>query len=369
MGWPAKFARLWADAGQAHAQCGRTRLAQVMDLLNLALSPARLGPGDYYSYRLFESGLSAKQKQEFVGWRRESVLDALNKPDWHCLGLDKVLMAALMAEQGLACPVTRAIYLKGRIRRIGQAQALRSDAELQGWLRDPTHYPFFGKPSASGFGRGAVFAQSYDAANDVVRLRSGAGIAVVEFSEHRHDREQLGYLFQTPLTTDPRLQPALGELPTSLRMMVLYDEVEGPLVHRVFWKLPVGHNMNDNFNDGVTGNLAAGLDVESGRIIRVVNGSGLRLREVRQHPDTGVDLLTLAVPDWTHVQTFVKQLALLFPQLRFQQWDIALTSQGPVALELNLFGTGGCELSQVLERRGLVDATMQRFLRRHGLLH
>ena len=346
---------------------GLSAMRQLLDIWQLGRSPARLGPGDYYIYRLFDPQLSLAQKVEFAGWRMESVLDALNDPRWACLGLDKILTAELLAAQGLRCASTIAVYRPGRVRRVGQAAVLSDEASLRAWLRDARNYPFFSKPSASGFGRGACFALGYEASSDSLVLRDGERLAVDAFDLHRADQERLGYLFQRPLRTDPRLQPALGDLVTSLRVMVLYDEDEGPLIHRAFWKLPTGSNMMDNYNNGATGNLAAGLDMASGRITRVINGIGLELREVRQHPDSGADLHTIAVPDWQELKRYVSQLAVVFPLLRFQQWDIALSDQGPMALELNLFATGGSELSQLLYRRGLVDETMRRFLRRHGL--
>ncbi len=350
---------------EVHAQGGPTPWRQLRDIARVTLSEARLGPGDYYTYRLFDPELTPGAVAEFVGWRMEPRLDRLNDRAWACLGLDKVLTTELLAAQGLRCTETRAVYLPGRTRLLQSARPLGDLAELQAWLREPAHYPFFGKPSASGFGRGACFAERYDPAADAVCLRSGERLAVADFAAPRFDLERLGYLLQTPVAPDPRLVPQIGSLATSLRVMVLLDEVEGPLIHRAFWKLPTGTNMNDNFNDGRTGNLAAGLDLGDGRVTRVVTGSGLRRREVQRHPDTGADLLALQVPDWPAVRAFVERAALVFPKLRFQQWDIALADGGPLALELNLFATGGGELSQIIERRGLLDATMRRFLARH----
>ena len=363
-----KLAAHFRHARQAQAQSGVSPLKQWRELLRLRSGLGRIGPGDYYTYRLFEPDLNMQQKAEFAGWQREAVLDGLNERSWHSLGLDKVLTTELLSAQGLRCTTTRAVYLPGRERLLQRAQALRSKAELQQWLREPAHYPFFGKPAASGFGRGACYATAYDPASDSLLLRNGERLAVDAFAQDGFDHEKLGYLFQQPVEPDPRLRAALGGIVTSLRMMVLCDDTHAPQIHRVFWKLPTGVNMNDNFNDGRSGNLAAAIDTGSGRITRVINGSGLHLRDVRQHPDSGADLHDVSVPDWPAVQAFVLRAALIFPKLRFQQWDIALSDEGPLALEMNLFGTGGGDLSQLLYRRGLLDATMQGFLRRRGLM-
>lgn len=368
MGVAQRLKTYLALAQRASDEHGVAVLTQLRELRQLRRSLGRIGPADYYNYRLFDPQLSLADKGRFAGWRMEAVLDALNDRHWACLGLDKVLTTALLDAQGLRCTETLAIYSPMRPRLLQQATALTHEAQLQDWLRDGRNYPFFSKPAASGFGRGACFALRYDAASDSIEQRNGERLPVSGFELHRSDHEQLGYLFQRPVEPDATLRPALGDIVTSLRIMLLCDEQEGPLIHRVFWKLPTGRNMQDNYNDGRGGNLAAAVDLHSGRIQRVINGSGLDLRELREHPDSGADLHTLSIPGWAEVQAFVARAALLFPKLRYQQWDIALSAQGPLALELNLFGTGGSELSQLLYRRGLLDETLCRFLLRRGLL-
>jgi len=307
------------------------------------------------------------EKERFVGWKTESRLDALNERSWHCLGLDKVLMYSLFQSNGIRHPETRAIYLSGRGRPLPGASSLKTSEELRSWLRTAANYPFFSKPSASGFARGAFFADHYDPAQDRVVFKDGGSARVDDFENLFDDVEHLGYLFQTPIRPDSRLVGNLGSIVSSLRMMVLYDEVQGPLLHRCFWKLPTGTNTHDNYDGGRTGNLAAGIDHQTGRIMRAITGFGLDEVEVTHHPDSGVPLTSLCVPDWDKVVDFTLQSALTLPKLRFQQWDISLSEEGPMALEVNLFGTGGGTASQLIYRKGLLDETMNSFLSRHGL--
>jgi len=354
-----------ALARRVSTEHGIPSLHQFLEIARLSRAPGRIGPGDYYSYRLFEKALSAAEKEEFVGWKGESRLDALNDPKWHCLGLDKVLMYSLFQSLDIRIPETRAIYLPERIRPLAGSIALETPAALHAWLKDPANYPFFSKPSASGFGRGAFFAEGYDNASDCVLFRDGSQLRIDDFIGEFHDIERLGYLFQTPVEANTRLVPSLGKLVTSLRMIVLCDAYQAPILHRCFWKLPTGNNTHDNYNGGLTGNLAAAIDRHTGQIVRVINGTGLDVVEVDSHPDTGVSLKTLSVPDWQQVLDFTFRAALTLPKLRFQQWDIALSDDGPLVLEVNLFGTGGCDLTQLLYRKGLWDDKMSAFLSRH----
>ena len=346
---------------------GISPMRQLVEIIHLSRSLQRIGPGDYYAYRLFEDSLPMSEKERFVGWRAESRLDALNESEWHCLGLDKVLMYGLFNSNGIRFPETRAIYLPGRCRPLVGAMAITTPEDLRSWLRDPANYPFFSKPAASGFARGAYFAERYDAQADQVVFKGGASVKVNDFEGLFCDVERLGYLFQVPIRQDPRLVPSLGCIVSSLRMMVLLDEDQGPLLHRCFWKLPTGANTHDNYEGGRSGNLAAGIDHRTGGITRAITGFGLDVVEVTHHPDSGAPLSTLYVPDWEAVVSFTFQAALALPKLRFQQWDISLSDQGPVALEVNLFGSGGGTASQLVYRKGLLDETMQSFLSRHGL--
>lgn len=359
-----KISEYVAQARAVERRFGISVFHQFAEIARLRRGQGRIGPGDYYAYRLYDPEIAEEEKQRFVGWQAEAMLDALNDPRWHCLGLDKVLMYALFRDSGIRVPETQAIYLPGHKRILSGATCLSSEAELHAWLRDPANYPFFSKPSASGFGRGALLAKGYEGGDDAIMLNDGTRIQVASFGQEFHDVEHLGYLFQVPLDHDRRLASTLGQIPSSLRIMVLIDEEEGPLIHRTFWKIPTGRNYSDNFNSGKSGNLAAAIDAESGRVIRVINGVGLDLREIDVHPDSGARLRDMAIPDWQEVKKFALASSRVLPKLRFQQWDIALTNEGPVALEVNLFSTGGGDLTQMLYRKGLLDETMRRFLRR-----
>lgn len=356
----------WHTAGRIRREFGVGRLRQLVECARLARGPGRIGPGDYFNYRLFDPALAFEEKRRFAGWRAEARLDALNDRRWCGLALDKVLIYALLGEQGLPIPDTRAILCRGAERALTGARALAGTTALKSWLAEPAHYPFFSKPAASGFARGTFCARRL-LPDGRIELAGAPPKTIEAFCAALPDQEKLGYLFQTPLRTDARLVDTLGAPLSSLRVMVLADEKTAPRIHRAFWKLATGANISDNYNGGRTGNLAAALELTSGRIMRVINGTGLALREIERHPDTGERLAGLAVPDWPAVRSLVLRAALLLPKLRFQHWDVALTDAGPVLLEVNLFGTQGGELSQLLEQRGLIDDDMQSMLQRHRL--
>jgi len=55
-----------------------------------------------------------------------------------------------------------------------------------------------------------------------------------------------------------------------------------------------------------------------------------------RHPDSGFIFENFQVPDWNIIRTFALECALKLPQFTYLGWDIALTDDGPVAIEANL---------------------------------
>jgi len=133
----------------------------------------------------------------------------------------------------------------------------------------------------------------------------------------------------------------------------------GPRLFRAIWKIPTGANMVDNFDRGMLGNLVARVDPETGRILRVIGGSGVGKREVRTHPDTGRSFEGFAIPEWDRVRALCLQAATIFPALRLQFWDIALGAEGPVVLEVNI--GGNLDGPQQVADSGVLDADLEAF--------
>ncbi len=55
------------------------------------------------------------------------------------------------------------------------------------------------------------------------------------------------------------------------------------------------------------------------------------------HPDTNFSFKNYSIKKWKEIIEFVKQSAKKLPQFTYIGWDIALTKQGPIAIEANIF--------------------------------
>ena len=109
-------------------------------------------------------------------------------------------------------------------------------------------------------------------------------VPVEKFAAEVDAYRRHGYIFQELLRPHPDLTTICGDRLSTARVVVLVHE-DGPRILHAVWKIPVGQNPADNF--WRTGNMLGLVDATSGRVTRVVQGSGPDRTEVEVHPDTG----------------------------------------------------------------------------------
>lgn len=92
----------------------------------------------------------------------------------------------------------------------------------------------------------------------------------------------------------------------------------------------------NNFIDNMAaGNLAAQVDLESGKICGHAYYSDMTKQEQERHPYTKKVFNGYQIPFFDEAITMVKKAALRFPQNRSIGWDVAITGAGPQLLEAN----------------------------------
>lgn len=119
-------------------------------------------------------------------------------------------------------------------------------------------------------------------------------------------------------------------------------------------KVTVGQCITDNFSKGTSGNLLAGIDVETGRITAAW-GSTRRdwpvMTSFSRHPETGQPIEGFELPFWKDLVRVALRAQESLPELKSLGWDIAATTDGIVLVEAN--GTYDVSILQIAHQRGL----------------
>lgn len=337
---------------------GKSLVQLVREIARLSWGEGKLQANEYFLYQLYDDRrFSAEAKKTFLGTDRlGQLLNALNMP-WPEIANDKPTITALLRGHDLPIPETQA--MRHAERHFPGAKALRCVKDVEQFLRHQARYPLFGKPTDSRCSLGVANLERYEAISDCVITKQGQSVLVAEFAQQVEQFAPGGYLFQTRLAPHPKIAAVVGDQLSTVRMFVLVDE-QGALLVRASWKIPSGESVADNF--WRCGNMLGGIDVETGRVIRVLRRTDHGTATVDRHPKTGIAFADFVFPEWSHMRDVVMRGAAAVPSCHFQGWDVALTDRGPVLVELE--GDGGdpimeqlCFDSGLLQGRYLEFAT------------
>ncbi|RPI44550.1 MAG: hexapeptide transferase [Bacteroidetes bacterium] len=94
-------------------------------------------------------------------------------------------------------------------------------------------------------------------------------------------------------------------------------------------------SVNNHVDNMASDNIAAAIDIPTGRVTGPGVFSDITRSDVTQHPVTGVMLDGFRIPMWEECIDLVKRAASLHPENRSIGWDVVITTAGPQLLEGN----------------------------------
>lgn len=345
-----------AEMRKALGSGGRGQGAMIADMWRLSRGPGRLTPAEYLYYRLWDRAYDRAAQAAFVGKRAQGPMHArCNDPGWFAIAHDKLVFQAVL--QGLGLPVPSLLAVYNPARTVGLALQARDEEGLATLLERDLIGPLFAKPIDGMYSLGTVAIDRLEGTPGLFRA-NGHTVATGDLVRYFALRRDQGYLFQERLRVHPRLAGLIGDRLSTVRVLILVDGQGGAEAVSAVAKLPAGTQVADNY--WRADNLLAAVELETGTLIRAINGWGAGLRVVETHPDTGARLAGASLPAYDHAIALARQAAAAFPAIRTQSWDVALTDKGPVLMELN-FG-GDLNLHQLAHGRGVLTARYREHL-------
>jgi hypothetical protein len=337
------------NSSRAHRDGGVPPARQVFDMVRLRLGPGRLTPQDYYRMRVYRRSFSFDEKRQFVS--QGGVRIPLR---WSVIANDKLLVYALLEYEGVRIPAIRAICHP--LRSFRDRLVLRTVGEICDYLSHDARYPFISKPVTGIFSKGLVLVEKLEPDSGLLRLGEGDPVPAERFAENCLRRD--GTVFQEVLKPHPEIAAAISQRLCTLRLIVALER-DHVRLYRAFWKIAAGCNVADNYWH--SGNFIARLD-PNGRIEQCMTGLGPDFRIVERHPVSGRELKGFQVPFYREAVELAQRIARSFPGLKMQAWDIGITAEGPVALEVN--DVGSVFLVQTVDQRGMYDRSFREFVAR-----
>ncbi len=283
-----------------------------------------IGPGFYQRAGLYRRELSWSDKLRFrIGRQYVRLLRRFNDPAYLMMLRNKSLEKAVLSQLGVANTPFYGVFhpQSGRDHR---GQALRTAQDVLDLL------------SRESLQRVAVkLVEGYEGRGfDIVQVGENPGTLFSEASQQSVDAEaylaerlaqcpDLGLLLEAPITQHPALAALNPSSVNTLRLWV--TAVGQPRVRSALLKMGAEGALVDYSSKG---GAAAVVSLEDGRV------GPLRLRAGAAGPAAapGEDFL---VPYFAEACQLAENCLALLPGIRFAGFDLAITPEGPLVVELN----------------------------------
>jgi hypothetical protein len=162
-----------------------------------------------------------------------------------------------------------------------------------------------------------------------------------------------GRLVEEYLDQHPSYQAFNATSVNTLRVLAYAPEGQAARILGAYLRIGRAGSLVDNHD---AGGIVAPLDVETGTLRAAVDG--LPTHRVHQnHPDSGRPIAGVRLDLWREALELAATTLTVFPETRLAGMDIAVTTRGPVVIELNNYpGLDGVGVSNLQLARLLQDA-------------
>ncbi len=239
-----------------------------------------------------------------------------NKRSDFLLADNKMLTKEILTKAGIPVPVSyltvSSFYEASKV--VGQLSQLES---------------FVIKPACSSGGNGILVVTEKD--GNIWRTASGKKLQIEDIKHHignivfgsfSLEKSDTAIVEERLISPDWLGQDGFSGLP-DLRVITFKDQ---PIC--AMYRIPtLKSGGRANLHQGA---VAVGIDMNNGITTHAIFNNAY----ITHHPDNNMPLIGLAIPEWNELKLLAANAAAQFP-LKYLGIDIAITTKGPVILEVN----------------------------------
>jgi hypothetical protein len=219
----------------------------------------------------------------------------------------------------------------------------------------------FIKPRAGYQGRGTLRFESLG--NGVYRAADGTALPVTALLSHLSELSRelnQDLLLQQALRNSSYVEALVGRALATMRVITVMNETDEPeVVYAALRSAGSADSIVDNYH---AHGIAFRLNIETGEL-----GAGRRLlfsadpQFYQAHPVTGAQMAGRRLAGWPDTKSLAVRLHRGSPHLLIAGWDVAMTEDGPVVLEVNI--PPGLPIVQM--ERGFLETRYSSLLAKH----
>lgn len=150
------------------------------------------------------------------------------------------------------------------------------------------------------------------------------------FNQYLRQRYHHGLVIEAYIEQDPTITNLNKTSVNTLRMWLIEQQGDVKLIGTI---LRIGRE-NEVVDNSAQGGILCLIDYQTGKIKQGMTAEVIPTY-FDNHPDSGVQLSGLQLPYWPECIAIGKTCLRVFPQAKFVGLDIAISTTGPVIVELN----------------------------------
>lgn len=313
------------------AETSRSLLGRAAEQAYLLINNA-ICAEDYYHLGLSETTTPLSAKRTFLGsYEKWRYFNAINPAVYDILARDKALYHLLADSVNLPTPTTLGTIAPGRKPHFGRT--FNTENELREFLNTGPAENLFFKPADGSLGEGALSIGSYSAQTKTWELLpEKKPISLDQLVGRLKLNGNLGrVLVQERLRPHPTMAAILPDVCPTVRYMTLHTP-SGVEHLGAALRIGSGQGPTDNLAGG---GLLAPIDLATGNVLATISLARDKPEPIKTHPMTLAQVTGVTIPDWKALSDLVDRSAVAFNFIPCIGWDIGITDQGPVVIEIN----------------------------------
>jgi hypothetical protein len=245
-----------------------------------------------------------------------------SSPGYYTIGENKIIIEQFFKALKISQPKTLCILLFGYVYSSGMERLTLDQVEHQLILNNPEK--LFVKP-AGGYGGKGIHIFHKKCPGDYVTENN------VSFDQNFLDTigKDQDYIVQYGIMQYQEISEIYPESVNTFRIITENKNGAARVVCAML-RIGRGHKEVDNVSSG---GICVNIDINTGKLGDYA--MSYDEEKIDQHPDTHVAFRNVTISKWDEILKFAKVSASKMPFLTYLGWDIALTPDGPVAIEIN----------------------------------
>lgn len=312
---------------QTGKAASRSSFSILYDFL-LLHKTALVSKKEYTNYQFYNADKSFRDSFLSMG-RAWQLWDVLNPKNYACLARDKYLSHCLL--RNLQIPKSDLyIYYNPQLATNTEKLAFNYDGVVS-IIKKLNIKQCVIKPSQdSAHGQGVVVCNDIEILDNKCLIKKYDG----EIVELKNILREQPLLFESIVKQNHQFASFNQSSVNTVRMMTaLYPNNEVKVIAS-FIKIGRAGSCVDNAGSG--GNVDCAIDITSGRLYNVLEfNSWEDIKSITHHPDSKTQIEGCYIENWEAIVKQVCDYQARIPQLKVIGWDIAITDDGPIVIEIN----------------------------------